>query len=136
MEETSSLEELDTLSSASLCKDLEEMSKEILVSIAECKSHVRHVISKAKETQPPILQLTLKPRASSRAWMQKHSLSDNEVTLKEFLDCFLSTYSAQNRLDIHTLTVNLAKEEAKMFHLPPGSVHFFDVLAALPTIFH
>lgn len=136
MEETSSLEELDTLSSASLCKDLEEKSKEILVSIAECKSHVRHVISKAKETQPPILQLTLKPRASCRAWMQQHSLSEDEVNLKEFLDCFLSTYSSQNRLDIGTLTVHLAKEEAKLFHLSAGPVHFFDLLAALPTIFH
>jgi hypothetical protein len=136
MEETSSLEELDTLSSASLCKDLEEMSKTILGSIADCKSHVRHVISKAKETQPPILQLTLKPRASSRSWMQQHALSENEVTLKEFLDCFLSSYSSQNRLDISTLTVNLAKEEAKLFHLPAGPAHFFDVLAALPTIFH
>jgi hypothetical protein len=135
MEESSSLEELDIVSSTSVLKDLEEKSKSILTSIAECKSHVRHVISKAKETQPPILQLKLKPRAASKAWIEKHELSE-EPTLKEFLDCFLTLYSSQGRLDISNLTVHLHKEEAKLFHLVEGVVDFFDILAALPHIFH
>jgi hypothetical protein len=135
MEDTSSLEELDIISSTSVLKDLEEKSKTILSSIADCKSNVRQVISKAKESQPPILQMKLKPRASSRPWMEKHTLPE-EPTLKEFLDCFLTLYSSQGRLDISSITINLRKEEAKLFHLTEGVVDFFDVLAALPHIFH
>ncbi len=135
MEDTSSLEELDIISSTSVLKDLEEKSKSILSSIADCKSHVRQVISKAKESQPPILQMKLRPRAASKSWMEKHELSE-EPTLKEFLDCFLTLYSLQGRLDISSITINLQKEEAKLFHLKEGVVDFFDVLAALPHIFH
>jgi hypothetical protein len=69
-------------------------------------------------------------------WLEKNKLSGDEVTIQEFLETFLSLYQVENRLELVGLTVNLRKEEAKLFHLPVGTVHFFDILAALPLLFH
>jgi hypothetical protein len=135
MEETSSLEDLDTLSSVSLFKDLEEKSKTLLTSISECKKQVRQISKRVEETKPPILTLPLKPRAASKKWMEQHNLPE-QPTLQEFLNCFFGLYAELNRLDRTTMSVFLRKEEAKLFHLPEGQVDIFEVLAALPVLFH
>jgi hypothetical protein len=135
MEETSSLEDLDTLSSASLFKDLEEKSKFILTSITECKQQARQISKKVQETKPPILSLPLKPRAASKKWMEQHNLPE-QPTLQEFLNTFFGLYAELNRLDRQTMSIFLRKEEAKLFHLPEGQVDVFDILANLPVLFH
>ena len=99
MEDDQSLDELNTLSSVHLFKDLEEKSDTILTSIADCKQQVRRLVKRVQETKPPILNMKLKPRASSKKWMEQHSLSE-EPTLQEFLNTFLSLYAKENRLDI------------------------------------
>lgn len=136
MEDTSSLEDTDIDSSVNLLKEIEEATQAIQLSISDCKKHTRQILSKVKETQPPILHLKLKPRSSTKAWIQSHGLSEEEVTIQEFLDTFLTIYRNENRLDISTLSVDLRKEEAKLFHLPAGKTNYFEILAALPTLFH
>jgi hypothetical protein len=135
MEEDHSLDELNTLSSTMLFKDLEEKSESILNSLSDCKQQVRRVVKRVQETKPPILNMKLKPRSSSKKWMQQQGLPE-EPTLQEFLNTFLNLYAKENRLDLCGLAVYLRKEEAKLFHLPEGKVDIFEILSVLPILFH
>lgn len=119
-----------------LLKTLEESSKLIAQTIQSCKQDVHHLISKVHSTQPPILHTKWKPRAATRVWLEKNGLPSDEVTIQEFLERFLNIYQLENRLELTGLQVNLRKEEAKLFHLPLGTVQYFDILAALPSLFH
>ena len=130
-----SFEDLNTLSSTELFRELDEKSRVILSAIQGAKQDIRIVVSKVRATQPPILHLKLKPRAAAKSWMTRNNLSE-EPTFQEFLDTFLSLYRQQNRLNLSTLQVHLAKQEAKLFHLPEGPVDIFEILAALPNVFH
>jgi hypothetical protein len=137
MEESSvnGFEDLNTLSSAELFKELDEKSKIILSAIQDAKREIRLIVSKVRATQPPILHMKLKPRAAAKSWMTRNQLSE-EPTLQEFLDRFLSLYSEQNRLNLSTLQISLAKQEAKLFHLSEGPADIFEILASLPNVFH
>lgn len=119
-----------------LLKTLEESSKLLVQTIQSCKQDVHHLISKVRSTQPPILHTKWKPKAATRVWLEKNGLPTDEITIQEFLETFLSLYQLENRLELSGLQVNLRKEEAKLFHLPVGTVQYFDILAALPSLFH
>jgi hypothetical protein len=128
--------EVETVSAEDLLNTMDESSKSLLQTIQSCKENVHTLLSKVRSTQPPILHTKWKPKAATRLWLEKYKLSVDEVTIQEFLETFLSIYQHENRLELVGLTVNLRKEEAKLFHLPVGNVHFFDIMAALPFLFH
>ena len=130
------VDELELTSSDELLKQLDQSSKSILQTIQSCKQDTLELISKVRSSQPPILHTKWKPKAATRVWLEKNQLPTDEVTIQEFLEKFLSLYQVENRLDISTLSVNLQKEEAKLFHLPVGPTNFFDILGALPVLFH
>jgi hypothetical protein len=135
-EEHSSNDEQDDCTIETLLQEFTQGAETIQTSISTCKHHLRQVDMKVKEPQSPILHVKYKPRTASKVWLEAHGLSTNELSIQEFLDTFLTLYNTENRLDISSLTVDLRKEEAKLFHLPVGKHNFFDVLTAVPSLFH
>jgi len=131
------LDELDTVSSEEICREITVAARTLRAAVAEIDQQARKVLKRVEVEPLWGSDLELFPRATSLKWFKSELCFVKETyTFDEFMCFFLDVYAGEGRLDFDTFSLRLRKADATIFELSAEvPVTLFQVISKLPLLF-
>jgi|LauGreDrversion4_2_1035121.scaffolds.fasta_scaffold268113_2 hypothetical protein len=131
------LDELDTVSSEEICKEITVAARTLRAAVAEIDQRGRKILKRVEVEPLWGSEMELFPRMTTLKWLKSELCFVKETyTFDEFMCFFLDLYAGEGRLDFETFSLKLRKADAAILELSAEvPVTLFQVISKLPILF-